>query len=85
MMGSAPFGTAQDYVVPLMWFNLEAAQLTPQQIAEAERLARAWRPTKWRRGRPHLLLYLDAREETSDQVLSEIAARLSNRRKRPSR
>ncbi len=51
----------QDYVQALMWFNLAAAKgeenarkrrdnvakkMTPAQIAEAQRLAREWRPKK---------------------------------------
>ena len=50
-------GVAQDYVLAHMWFNLAAAQvdemargnrdsaaehMTPEQIAEAQRLAREW-------------------------------------------
>ena len=53
-------GVAQDYAAAHMWFNLAsasrnknavkardivAAQLTPAQIAEAQKLAREWRPT----------------------------------------
>ena len=53
-------GVAQDYARAHMWFNLSAAQgneaglvnrdgfaqfLTPEQITEAQRLAREWRPT----------------------------------------
>jgi TPR repeat protein len=52
-------GVAQDYVQAHMWFNLAAArgqklarvnrnrlakQMTPEQIAEARRLAREWKP-----------------------------------------
>ncbi len=53
-------GVAQDYVLAHMWFNLAAAQgkdenvlklrdllaseMTPDQIAEAQRLAREWKP-----------------------------------------
>ncbi len=52
-------GVAQDYVQALMWYNLAAAQgekrarkwrvnltekMTPAQIAEAQRLAREWKP-----------------------------------------
>jgi TPR repeat protein len=51
----------QDYVLAYMWFNLAArdgnknyrserddlaAKMTPDQIAEAQRLAREWKPTK---------------------------------------
>ena len=51
----------QDYVLAHMWYNLAAAQdagvaaknrdrvaakMTPAQIAEAQRLAREWKPTK---------------------------------------
>ena len=53
-------GVPQDYVRAHVWFNLSAAQgiqdavenrnlvaerMTPAQIAEAQRLAREWRPT----------------------------------------
>lgn len=53
-------GVPQDYVVAHMWFNLAAAQgyenaikyrdeaaskMTPDQIAEAQRLARDWKPS----------------------------------------
>ncbi len=52
-------GVTQDYVQARMWFNLSAAkgnyiaresrdrlakQMTPEQIAEARRLAREWKP-----------------------------------------
>jgi protein involved in temperature-dependent protein secretion len=55
------WGAPQDYVVAHMWFNLLAAQgdfkaankrdelaakMTPDQIAEARRLAREWKPTQ---------------------------------------
>jgi hypothetical protein len=55
-------GVPQDYVLAHMWWNLLAAQgflpaqqlrdqlaskMTPEQIAEAQRLAREWKPTKW--------------------------------------
>jgi TPR repeat protein len=53
-------GVKQDYVQAYMWFNLAAAKanwardkrdslaakLTPDQIEEAQRLAREWKPTK---------------------------------------
>jgi uncharacterized protein len=53
-------GVRQDYVLAHMWFNLAAAgddslkqrrdelaaKMTPEQIAEAQRLAREWTPTK---------------------------------------
>jgi hypothetical protein len=55
-------GVPQDYVQAHMWFNLSAAQgdayaamvrdlnlrqrMTPQQIAQAEELARNWKPKK---------------------------------------
>jgi TPR repeat protein len=54
-------GVPQDYVLAHMWFNLAAARnsdmarlnrdkladkMTPAQIAEAQRLAREWKPTK---------------------------------------
>ena len=54
-------GVPQDYVQAHMWFNLAApsrspegvkdrdtvaAKMTPAQIAEAQRLAREWKPTK---------------------------------------
>ena len=54
-------GVLQDYVLAHMWYNLAAAQgagvaaknrdrvaakMTPDQIAEAQRLAREWKPTK---------------------------------------
>jgi TPR repeat protein len=53
-------GVEQDYAAAHMWFNLAAAsrnknamkardivaaQLTPAQVAEAEKLAREWKPT----------------------------------------
>jgi hypothetical protein len=51
-------GVPQDYVLAHMWFNLSAArggsparrdsilhQMTPEQIAEAQRFAREWKPT----------------------------------------
>ena len=53
-------GVPQDYVSAHMWFNLSAAQstegaaanryqmekkMTPAQIAEAQKLAREWKPT----------------------------------------
>ena len=53
------WGVAQDYVQAYMWYNLAAAkgnnfarenrnflakQMTPEQIAEAQRLAREWKP-----------------------------------------
>ena len=52
-------GVPQDYILAHMWFNLAAAQgnanaikgrdmvagaMTPAQIAEAQRLAREWKP-----------------------------------------
>ena len=52
-------GVPQDYVTAHMWFNLAAAsgnkdavkardivaaQMTPAQIAEAQKLAREWKP-----------------------------------------
>jgi hypothetical protein len=52
-------GVAQNYILSHMWFNLAAAQgdaaalanreyaaaeMTPEQIAEAQRLAREWKP-----------------------------------------
>jgi hypothetical protein len=52
-------GVTQDYVQAHMWFNLAAAQgrpnaengrdriarlMTPAQIAEAQKLAREWKP-----------------------------------------
>jgi TPR repeat protein len=53
-------GVSQDYVLVYMWFSLAAAggdksagkrrrdiaasKMTPKQIAEAERLAREWKP-----------------------------------------
>jgi TPR repeat protein len=52
-------GVPQDYVLAHMWFNLAAAQgnedarqnrdsvaklMTPDQVAEAQRLARQWKP-----------------------------------------
>jgi TPR repeat protein len=54
-------GVMRDYVLAHMWFNLAAAQgfkdafsardklaakMTPAQIAEAQRLAREWKPTR---------------------------------------
>ena len=54
-------GVPQDYVSAYMWLNLSAAQgregaatfrdlvarrMTPAQIAEAQKLAREWKPTK---------------------------------------
>jgi TPR repeat protein len=53
-------GVPQDYVLAHMWFNLAAAQrnssavknrdiavsrMTPDQLAEAQRLAREWKPS----------------------------------------
>ena len=53
-------GVPQDYVLAHMWFNLSAAQgdekavehrdivagkMTPDQLAEAQRLAREWKPS----------------------------------------
>jgi len=55
------YGVSQDYVVAHKWFNLAAARgnklaernrvtvsiaMTPDQIAEAQRLAREWKPKK---------------------------------------
>ena len=55
------WGVPQDYLLAHMWFNLAAAQsdwvhdefrdetakrMTREQIAEAQRLAREWKPTK---------------------------------------
>jgi len=55
-------GVPQDYVSAHMWFNLSAAQgdanaiknrdiiaqrMTPAQIAEAQKLAREWKPKAW--------------------------------------
>jgi uncharacterized protein len=51
-------GVPQDYILAHMWFNLAAvsdkaavelrrglaAQMTPAQIAEAQKLAREWKP-----------------------------------------
>ena len=54
-------GVPQDYVLAHMWFNLAAAQgdadaakervklarrMTPDQVAEAQRMAREWRPSQ---------------------------------------
>ncbi len=59
LMYSGEFGVPEDYVQSHMWFNLAAAQgnenarnfrngvaarMTPAQIAEAQRLAREWKP-----------------------------------------
>ena len=56
-------GVPQDYILAHMWINLSAAQsnekaiknrdivaskMTPAQIAEAQRLAREWKPKKAR-------------------------------------
>jgi uncharacterized protein len=57
-------GVPQDYVLAHMWFNLAAAtggidsaaadrdmvaaKMTPSQIAEAQKLAREWKPTSGR-------------------------------------
>jgi TPR repeat protein len=53
-------GVPQDYVIAHMWFNLAAAggheyaaksrntvgaKMTPAQVAEAQKLAREWKPT----------------------------------------
>jgi len=53
-------GVVQDYVIAHMWLNLSAARgfqsaaksldtithyMTPAQIAEAQKLAREWKPT----------------------------------------
>jgi uncharacterized protein len=48
-------GVPQDYVLAQMWFILAAAvgessaaqYMTPAQIAEAQKLAREWKPTAW--------------------------------------
>ena len=55
----AGYGVQQDYVQAHMWYNLSAAQgwgaaaeartmleraMTPAQIAEAQKLAREWKP-----------------------------------------
>jgi TPR repeat protein len=50
-------GVPHDEILALMWYHLAAAQgddyakeardeLTPDQIAEAQRLAREWKPTR---------------------------------------
>jgi TPR repeat protein len=54
-------GVPQDYILSHMWLNLATSQgreeakqsrekvaksMTPAQIAEAQRLAREWKPTK---------------------------------------
>jgi TPR repeat protein len=51
------WGVLQDYVIAYMWYNLASAggvgggldfitmQMTPAQIAEAQKLARDWKPT----------------------------------------
>jgi TPR repeat protein len=48
-------GVPQDYVLAYMWYNLGGAEaardylatkMTPDQIAEAQRLTREWKPTK---------------------------------------
>jgi uncharacterized protein len=54
-------GVQQDYVLAHMWLNLAtahgatnaaksrdepAAKMTPEQVADAQRLAREWKPTK---------------------------------------
>jgi TPR repeat protein len=53
-------GVPQDYILAHMWLSLAAAKgypcgdkcddlaakMTPEQIAEAQRLAREWKPTK---------------------------------------
>ena len=59
MMYTIGSGVPQDYVLALMWSNLAASQenegatslrelvagkMTPEQIVEAEKLAREWRP-----------------------------------------
>ncbi len=58
-MYSKGWGVPQDYVQAHMWYNLAAErglklgreyrdslakQMTPEQIAEAQRLAREWKP-----------------------------------------
>ena len=58
-------GVPQDYVLAHMWFNLSAAQgdedavknrdiaagqMTPDQLAEAQRLAREWKPSQDQEG-----------------------------------
>jgi TPR repeat protein len=60
-------GVAQDYVRAHMWFNLSASrgdteaaenrsivenEMTLEQIAEAQKLARQWKPTAARKGMP---------------------------------
>ena len=59
LMVDSGWGVTQDYVQAHMWYNLAAAQgeklarkwrdilaekMTPEQIAEAQRLAREWKP-----------------------------------------
>ena len=62
LMYASGLGVPQDYVLAHMWFNLSAAQgnqiaiysrdfmaehhMTQAQIAEAQKLAREWKPTK---------------------------------------
>jgi len=61
IMYTKGLGVTQDYVQAHMWFNLAAAQgktttrenreilakkMTPTQIAEAQRLAREWKPKR---------------------------------------
>jgi TPR repeat protein len=56
-------GVPQDYVLAHMWYNLAASQaeagavrardrvalmMTPAQIAEAQKLAREWKPLVWK-------------------------------------
>ena len=63
MMYAQGRGVLQDFIQAHMWYNLSAAhgetrsaeardtlakQMTPAQIAEAQRLAREWRPTEER-------------------------------------
>jgi len=60
-------GVPQDFVTAEMWFNLAAAQgdqtaaeyrdtvqksMSPEQIAEAQKLARGWKPAKTGKGTP---------------------------------
>ena len=61
LMSADGRGVAQDYVSALMWFDLAAvdgvsnsakgrdlvaAKMTPAQIAEAQKLAREWKPRR---------------------------------------
>lgn len=76
-------GVTQNYVLAHMWSNLAAARgdagalgnrdhlarmMTPAQIAEAQRLAQEWRPTKWRAGRARDFRTIEMRRDERGDV-----------------